>query len=245
MSVTLWQGDCLELLPTLEAGSIDAVICDPPYLLTGSNVPLRGKGVTARVNDSNAIGMPWGYSLDWVDRVARLEPKHWFVFCVERMLSTLLPALEKQAKLGTIFVWRKTNASRMARNVPRLDCEFIVWMKHPKATNVRAKEFRSLVIDAPFPQAGCFAVERVLMSDSKKAAHPTQKPLAIVRPFIERFTDEGQTILDPFMGSGTTGVACVQTGRNFIGIELDKGYFAISQRRIADAQAQLSLELAL
>jgi DNA modification methylase len=60
---------------------------------------------------------------------------------------------------------------------------------------------------------------------------------------IENYTNEGDTILDPFMGSGTTGVACVQTGRNFIGIEIDPTYFAIAERRIKEAQMQLRLEV--
>ena len=60
---------------------------------------------------------------------------------------------------------------------------------------------------------------------------------------IENYTNEGDTILDPFMGSGTTGVACVQTGRNFIGVEIDPTYFAIAERRIAEAQMQLRLEV--
>ena len=68
--------------------------------------------------------------------------------------------------------------------------------------------------------------------------HPCEKPLSVMKWALERFTNEGDTILDPFMGSGTTGVACVQTGRNFIGIEIDPTYFAIAERRIKEAQMQ-------
>lgn len=238
MSYSLILGDCLEVMPTLEAGSIDAVVTDPPYLTRESGVPIRGNSAGRIYEVTDSVGLPWGYSLDWIDEVARLQPKHWFVFCIGQMLSTLLPALERHVKFGEVFIWRKPNSSPMARNVPRLDCELIVWMKHPKATNGRAKEFRSLVIDVPFLQAGCFATERILMSDSKKAAHPTQKPLDIVWPFVQRFTEPGQTIIDPFMGTGTTGVVCLKEGRNFIGIEIDEGYFKIAQKRLEDAAAQ-------
>lgn len=71
--------------------------------------------------------------------------------------------------------------------------------------------------------------------------HPSPKPEILMRWMIENTTHEGDTILDPFMGSGTTGVACVQTGRNFIGIEIDPTYFAIAERRIAEAQAHVPL----
>ena len=67
--------------------------------------------------------------------------------------------------------------------------------------------------------------------------------MGLVAELIGLFTEDADTILDPFMGSGTTGVACVQTGRNFIGIEIDPTYFAIAERRIAEAQQQLTLQL--
>jgi DNA modification methylase len=75
--VTLYQGDCLDVLPTLAAGSVDAVITDPPYLTSDSGVTIGGNGGVAKTYvDSVALGMPWGYSLDWVGQVARLKPQH-------------------------------------------------------------------------------------------------------------------------------------------------------------------------
>jgi len=73
--------------------------------------------------------------------------------------------------------------------------------------------------------------------------HITQKPETVMRYCVERASKTGDTILDPFMGSGTTGVACVQTGRNFIGIEIDPKYFAIAEKRIKDAQQQMRLDI--
>ena len=73
--------------------------------------------------------------------------------------------------------------------------------------------------------------------------HKSQKPINLMKRLLLDFTNQGDTILDPFMGSGTTGVACVQTGRNFIGIEIDPTYFAIAERRIQEAQLQPRLPL--
>ena len=78
--------------------------------------------------------------------------------------------------------------------------------------------------------------------DGKNYVHPTQKPVELLAKLIQMATLQGDTILDPFMGSGTTGVACVQTGRNFIGIEIDPTYFAIAEKRIAEAQMQPRME---
>jgi site-specific DNA-methyltransferase (adenine-specific) len=68
--------------------------------------------------------------------------------------------------------------------------------------------------------------------------HPSQKPIGLIRKLVEDFTHKGDTIFDPFMGSGTTGVACMQLGRNFIGCEIDEGYFGIAEKRIKQAAAQ-------
>lgn len=75
--------------------------------------------------------------------------------------------------------------------------------------------------------------------NGEKHYHPTQKPVALMVWLLEQYTGTGATILDPFMGSGTTGVACVQTGRNFIGIEIAKTYFDIAKARIEKAQAEM------
>ena len=73
--------------------------------------------------------------------------------------------------------------------------------------------------------------------------HPTQKPVALYEYLIRTYTNEGDVVADICMGSGTTGVACIQTGRDFIGIEIDKGYYDIAERRIKEAQMQLRLEI--
>jgi len=73
--------------------------------------------------------------------------------------------------------------------------------------------------------------------------HPTQKPVALYEYLIRTYTNEGETVLDMTMGSGTTGVACVQTGREFIGIEIDKNYFDIAEKRIKEAQLQIRMEI--
>jgi hypothetical protein len=222
--------DCLDVLPTL--GKVDAVVTDPPYLTGDARVPIRGRGVSQRIIDTDSVGLPWGYSPEWIMAVPG-KPAHWFVFAHFKMLAELCTLLPP----SSVFVWRKSNAPRMTRPVPRLDCEFIVWARFGGCA--RMGEFDSMVLDIPMPQAGCFAAERILEHGSGKAAHPCQKPLAIVEPFVDRC--DAETILDPFMGSGTTGVACVRTGRKFIGIELEPKYFDIACKRIEDEYARTAL----
>ena len=85
-------------------------------------------------------------------------------------------------------------------------------------------------------------IQQGFIAKEKERYHPTQKPVTLLKAIIEDYTNESDTIFDPFMGSGTTGVACVQTGRNFIGIEIDPDYFKIAERRIKEAQMQPRLE---
>lgn len=235
MNHQLIHGDCMDVLPTLTG--IDAVITDPPYLTAESGIVMKSGGVAKVYAPTTVIGNPWGYSLDWVDAVAVLEPKQWIVYCNSYMLSGLIAKLENYAKFGTVFVWRKSNAPLMTRNVPRFDCEFVVWAKRHNTNNVRAGDFKSQVLDVPMPQAGCFATERII-KEGGKAAHPTQKPLKVVRPFVRNLTERGWCVLDPFMGTGTTGVAAIMEGRKFIGIEKDAEYFDIAQQRVNDVVAQ-------
>lgn len=95
-----------------------------------------------------------------------------------------------------------------------------------------------------FPGVRPCSVLRAIRVAADKLVHPNEKPVSLMRQLVMAVTTTGATVLDPFMGSGTTGVACMQTGRNFIGIEIDPGYFAIAKRRIEAAQAQMILPLA-
>ena len=223
--ITIYHGDCREILPML--GPVDLVLTDPPYLTDACQVPIRGKGVWVRQVDSRSVGMPWGYSLDWIDLVST---SHWVVFCNYRMLGGVCSALDAKGKMSAVFTWRKLNAPRMTRPVPRLDCEFIAWARIGEASCCRMGQFDSLVLDVPMPQAGCFADERILEYDSGAAAHPTQKPLAVVAPFVARLDG---LILDPFAGTGTTLVAARLQGRKAIGIEIEEKYCELAARRLS------------
>jgi DNA modification methylase len=232
--VSVIEGDALEMVPTIPPGVIDAVVTDPPYLLDDSAVEYGvGDGVAARAETTSAVGMPWGYSLDWVGACARLEPRQWVVFASFHMLAGVIQAVERHAKLSAVFTWRKSNAPNMARPVPRMDCEFIVWARAPGAGCGRMNEFRSLVIDVPGLQAGCMADERYTRPGSGKALHPCQKPLAVVRPFVARI--DATTILDPFAGTGTTGAAAIREGKRAVLVERDSVFASLARRRIAEA----------
>jgi len=202
-NVTMHLGDCLEVMAGMEAGSVDAVVTDPPYGLTDWN----NRGTNAGGPFDSEITQKW-------DRP--ITQKHIsFILQISRhqILWGANHYLDLLTRTKQMFVWNKY-IRRMHFN----DCE-IAW----------ASGWRE-------------ACRMFDYSPSRmKKVHPTQKPVALMKWCLEHLPDDARTILDPFMGSGTTGVACMQTGRNFIGIEIDPDYFAIAEKRINDARMQLRL----
>ena len=123
---------------------------------------------------------------------------------------------------------------------------WIVWDKQPKVAErgiVTPVEVASTTLRKGYDIIRCMwgGYMRDKQISEQRYAHPTQKPLKLMYRIIEKYTKEGDTILDPFMGSGTTGVACVQLNRNFIGYEISPDYFKIAEKRISEAQAQKKL----
>lgn len=217
MQVNLHLGDCMDFLKTLPDGSVDAVFADPPY-----NVGLKYASYTDKKS-------PEEY-LDWCAR--------WFRECrrISKSVVIVTPGmvsvpmwLSDIERTHYLIAWTKQN--NCSRNYIGKTSGFQTW----EPILVYGKAKRCILRDS---------VDVPISMQKDTGNHPCPKPLKLLRWITENFTETGDTILDPFMGSGTTGVACVQTGRNFIGCEIDPGYFEIAKRRIEQAQLQLQMELA-
>ena len=134
-----------------------------------------------------------------------------------------------------------TGSSGLADSIPLVNGDFVdvisAWNKNGMTRSpIGYGNWLAAVVACSKPRMGQNILQFTV--SGIKPEHPSPKPIEYMSKLIERCTDEGMTILDPFMGSGTTGVACVQTGRNFIGIEICEDYFKIAQKRIAEAQMQ-------
>ena len=230
MTVRLIHGDCLEILPTLEAGSVDAVITDPPYGINYVSSRTTRPDGTPRIK-RNTFGNDV-FDDVWLPLVFINCASDAFLYCFTHW---------RVAEL-----WRNSIKDAGFKIVQKL-----IWNKcHWKMGDL--KYYGSQTEEVWFAVKGRPDMNwehRIgnLFSSSSSAYlregqfdHPTQKSEDIIRGFVLDCSGDNDTILDPFMGSGTTGVACVETGRNFIGIEIDADYFAIAQRRIADAQSRMN-----
>lgn len=226
MTVTLYHGDCLEVLRTLRDSSIGIVITDPPYSSggyqeTGKSSGSIGTRTKDRIMNDNLSTR--GY-LRLMTRMLRgVLADEFYVFTDWKMWTYTCDAFEDSGiRVRNMIVWDK---GQMGMGMPwRNQHELIAFGKRTSG-EIRTGKYGN-VIRCP---------------RTRNEDHPTQKPVELIAAILANCPDG--TVLDPFMGSGTTGVACVQTGRSFIGIEIDRGYYEIAERRIAEAQAQLRMEL--
>lgn len=220
---TLYLGDCRDILPTLQ--KVDAVITDPPYSeTTHSNAKSnRGKGHGNKAIDFCSLTTE---ELEQVIYLCGLLCDRWLVSTMEwRHIAEFEAAPPNGWEVVRFGVWVKTNPMpQISADRPAQGWEGIAYMHSTRGEKKRWNGGGS---------HGNYIGPVVTNGD-----HPTGKPIPMFSQFVERFTDEGETILDPFMGSGTTGVAAIQMGRKFIGIEREPKYFEIACRRIEEASKQ-------
>lgn len=148
------------------------------------------------------------------------------LFCSDRQLAEILSFFNPKAIKTNVLVWHKLNPIPLCNGKYLGDCEFIVYA-HGIGSTFNSK-------DTPYDY------KRKVYSSSlvpeSERVHPTQKPIDLLVRYIKLHSNESDIVLDPFMGSGSTGVACINTNRNFIGMELNENYFHIAEERIKQAQ---------
>jgi site-specific DNA-methyltransferase (adenine-specific) len=215
-TVTLHLGDCLEYMRTLPDVCVDAIFADPPY-----NVGL--KYATYQDKKSPEAYREWCSA--WFVECRRLSRSAVIVTPGMVSVPMWMAEIERTHKL---IAWTKQN--NCSRNYIGKTSGFQTW----EPILIYGKAKRCILRDS---------VDVPISRQRDTGDHPCPKPLKLLKWIVENFTDPGDTVFDPFMGSGTTGVACVQTGRKFIGCEIDPGYFEIAKRRIEQAQPAL-LEIA-
>jgi DNA modification methylase len=219
--VRLICGDCRDVLPTL--GKVDAVVTDPPYELSDAGPGKSHFGMSLNKFDSEDYkSIVAGF--DCAEIFAALEavcrPFNMFCFCSNKQISELMAYHEDKGRSTSLLIWHKTNAAPFANGVWRGDIEYCVHARDKGSVFVGNAEQKKKVSEFP------------IVVDS---AHPTVKPLQLITKYIRICSNAGQTILDPFMGSGTTGVAAVKLTRKFIGIEVNERHFDTARKRIQAA----------
>ncbi len=214
----LHRGDAFLLMPTL--GEVDCIITDPPY-----NAKTHKGARSAKSLDASRIDFESLTGEQFVEFCGNAvsQARRWVVLsCAWQHAAELERAGISLLRLG---VWHKPNAApQFSGDRPGVGWEAVAMLHREGRKHWNGGGHHAVWV--------CNVIH---------GAHPTEKPLKLVADWVAKFSDPGETVLDPFMGSGTTGVACVMHGRKFIGIEKRPDYFELACRRIADAQAQAPL----
>lgn len=243
----LLHGDSLDLLASVPAASVDMVFADPPYRLSNGGFSCQN-GRRASVNKGSwdvarSVEEDDDFNVCWLrecQRVLKPTGTLW-VSGTQHVIFSLGFGMQRLGfHLLNTITWLKPNAS------PNLSCryfthstELIVWASPARVTplqhtfNYKAmkaenggKQMRD-VWEIPVPPR----------SEKLHGRHPTQKPLRLMRRIVAASTHPGDLVLDPFCGSGSTGVACLELGRSFVGIDLDADYLALTAKRLVTARA--------
>lgn len=240
MQTDLKHGECIEVMRKMPEKSIDLILCDPPYGLTNCRWDKK---------------IPFAEMWEQYDRVLK-ERGAAVLFAAQPFTARLINSNKKNFRY--CWYWKKNNKTGYAnakkqpmrcieeicvfyKNAPTYNPQGLQLLKKPRKRGVGVagkdyvyqlnnnfKDVKQIYTNYPSHLLE-FANEA---ASNKKRFHPTQKPVALLEYLIKTYTNEGETVLDNCMGSGSTGVACVNTKRRFIGIERDKDYFLIASERI-------------
>ncbi len=238
----IYNMDCMEGMKQLPDESIDLVVTDPPYKIVqggcsnkavtinacggilnkhdGDNIELVKKG---KIFNHNEIQFN-----EWLPEIYRVlkDNSHCYIMINGRNLAELQMEAEKVGfRFHNIIAWDKGNATPNKWYMQRL--EFILFLFKGEAKNINNMGTTTL-LQVPNIKRGT-------------KLHPTEKPTDLMKILIENSSKENDLVLDPFMGIGSTALACKETGRNFIGFELDKHYYELAEKRISNHHEQLKI----
>lgn len=246
--VKLYKGDCLVAMKDIPDKSIDMILCDLPY------------GTTACKWD---VIIPFDKLWEQYRRIVK-DNGAIVLFGKQPFTSKLIMSNLEMYRYE--LIWEKSrvgNNMQLGKQPASIHENIVVFYKqYPTFNELKFQvdekyiDKRKSIRNSAYSKSEHYQGEMTRKKDDgwrhsqsilpfnsvwQKGMHPTQKPVALLEYLIKTYSNEGETILDNTMGSGSTGVACVNTKRNFIGIELNDEYFAIAEKRIKEAQSQLTL----
>ena len=248
--INLMQGDCLKVMKEIPDGSVDMVLTDPPYGTTACkwdtviDLPLMWEQLKRVTKPNGSIVMT--ASQPFTSALVMSNPKM-FKYCwvyQKSKATNFLNAKKNPLKYHEdVLVFTKNGQhlynpqmekgepwTRVHRSDNKDDCAY------GKSSRQNGDLFENK--GNRYPSS---IISKLSNPSGRGQLHPTQKPVALMEYLIRTYTNEGETVLDFTMGSGTTGVACINTGRSFIGIELDEDYYKTASKRLEDRTRQIDI----
>ena len=232
----LYLGDCYELIKGIPDNSIDLIVTDPPYEIGRCEVTPRGIFKYKKFNVFNEIeedNLNKGFDQGILDEYCRvLKHTHIYIWCNKPQLKTYLDYFLDKGCNYEIIVWNKTNVPPFTNGHFIKDKEYclVFWEK-------------GALLQGNRDTLKTVYVTTMNVSDKKLYEHPTIKPIEIIKNFILNSTNEGDVVLDPFMGSGTTCKACKDLNRKYIGFEINEKWYNIAKDRLNNINAKGEVSL--
>lgn len=226
--VTLHLGDCLEYLRGLPNNSVDAVIADPPY---GLNTKSSYNGKQGKLNPwADLTNAAYWYAA-WMSecmRVVKPDGCMWTFLNWRSLVTFQKASFDIESPIESLLVWDKQWIGPGGQRGLRPSYEMVALFTNPEFS----------IDDRGIPD-----IRRCMWASQKPNGHPAEKPKDLILWLMEISVKPRGIVLDPFMGSGTTGVACMETQRDFMGCEIDPDWHSAAGRRIESAQSQMVMEL--
>ena len=221
--INLMQGDCLERMKEIPSGSVDMILTDPPYKVTSRGGYTSAGGMM--LNDDVRKGKVFKEnSIDAAEWLPILHDKlkdsgHCYIMCNNKNLQRFLnESIKAGFNLVKTMVWAKDNKIMSQAYMSQI--EFVLFLRKGKFKRIN----------------NCGDSDLLQHKNPKNKSHPTEKPVTLMKQLISNSSNDVEVVLDPFMGTGSTGVAAKNLNRNFIGIEMDENYFNIARERIENTK---------
>lgn len=227
--IKLYNGDCLELMKSIPDESVNLILTDPPYKITarGNGGNSGGMFQKKEVNNGKVFKINDLEIEDWLPEFYRVlkDDTHCYIMTNNKNITHYLSVIDSSPfHFIKNLIWVKDN--KIMGQTYMSQFEYVIMLRKGKHKRINDCG-QSDVLQIP---------NKKMKNLEGKTIHDTEKPVKLNEILIANSSNEGETVLDPFMGVGSCGVACVDTNRNFIGIELDKEYYNIAKKRIESAQ---------
>lgn len=224
--IEIFNGDCLEKLKDIPNKSIDLVVTDPPYeFASHGGGGCFGSKKREYHNQLEDAQITKGFNTEVLNELVRVMKKiNIYLWCNKNQLRMYIDYFEDLGAVTDLITWHKTNPTPTCNNKYLSDTEYLLFFRE-----------KGVRVFGSYQTKKKFYVTPTNKADKDKYKHPTCKPVDILQNLIVNSSQENDLILDPFMGSGSTGEACLNTNRNFIGIEIDKNHFETASERLGCA----------